>query len=98
MPIGISLQGYLAHENPPPPVGPYSCPGTYGDPRGVGVSYERGTPVLVIQGGWVFLMSEVPLYCRLLRPGGPQFRGTPVQGYLAHEKSNPPRTTTWPHV
>ena len=39
-----SLQGF-AHKNPPP-VGPYSpCPGTYGDPWGVGVSYERGTPV-----------------------------------------------------
>ena len=25
--------------------GPYSSPGTYGDPRGVGVSYKRGTPV-----------------------------------------------------
>ena len=23
------------------------CLGTYGDPRGVGVSYERGTPVQV---------------------------------------------------
>ena len=32
-----------------PPVGPYSSPmplGTYGVPRGVGVSYERSTPIL----------------------------------------------------
>jgi len=31
----------------PPPVGPTValCLGTYGDPRGVGISYERGTPV-----------------------------------------------------
>ena len=33
---------------PPPPVEPYSSlmPRIYGDPMGVGVSYERGTPVL----------------------------------------------------
>jgi len=35
-----SVQGYLAHKNPPPPV----------DPMGVGVSYERGTPVGFLQG------------------------------------------------
>ena len=42
------LQGYLAHQNPPPPQDPAValCPGSYGDPRGVGVSYERGIPVI----------------------------------------------------
>jgi len=41
------LQGYLAHKNPPPSQDPTValCLGNYGDPRGVGVSYERGTPV-----------------------------------------------------
>ena len=37
------LQGYLTHTNPPP-LRRTLCPGAYGDPRGVGVSYERGTP------------------------------------------------------
>ena len=34
---------------PPPPQDPTValCPGTCGDPRGVGVSYERGTPVFI---------------------------------------------------
>ena len=41
------LQGYLAHKNSPPPQGLTVALrlGTYGDPREVGVSYERGTPV-----------------------------------------------------
>ena len=45
----LLLQGHLAHKNPPPPQGPGSRAslGTYGDPMGVGVSYERGTPVLL---------------------------------------------------
>jgi hypothetical protein len=40
------LQGYLAHKKQPP-VGPFIalCLGTYGDPRRVGVFYERCTPV-----------------------------------------------------
>ena len=43
----ITLQGYLAHKKQPPPQEPTValCRGIYGDPRGVGVSYERGTPV-----------------------------------------------------
>ena len=47
----FSLQGYLAHKTPPPPKDPTGglCPGTYGDPRGVGVSYERGTPLLIVE-------------------------------------------------
>ena len=60
------VQGYLTHKNPPPPQDPTAalCLGTYGDPdpRGVGVSYERGTPVtsvLYVPGGRRFLMSEV---------------------------------------
>ena len=39
-------QVYLAHKNPSP-IHPTValCLGTYGDPWGVGASYERGTPV-----------------------------------------------------
>ena len=37
-----TVQGYLAHENPPPHS---SMLGTYGDPGGVGSSYVRGTKV-----------------------------------------------------
>ena len=41
------LQGYLAYKNPPPPEDPSValCLGNFGDPRGVGVFYERGTLV-----------------------------------------------------
>ena len=41
------LQGYLAHNTPPPRLDPTVALrlGTYGGPRGGGVSYERGTPV-----------------------------------------------------
>jgi len=40
------------HENPPtedPAVA--HCPGAFGDPMGVGVSYERGEPVALPQSG-----------------------------------------------
>ena len=41
------VEGYLAHKNPPSPQDPTVALylGTCGDPRGVGLSYERGTPV-----------------------------------------------------
>jgi len=41
------VQGYLAHENTSPRKEPTVALrlGTYGVPMGVGVSYERGTPV-----------------------------------------------------
>ena len=41
------LQGYLAHQNPPPLQDPTEalCLGTYGGLGRVGVSDERGTPV-----------------------------------------------------
>ena len=45
-------QGCQAGETPTPSdptVAP--CLGTYGDPRGVGVSYERGTPVTSEEDG-----------------------------------------------
>ena len=43
---GPSLQGCLAHKKTPTPLDPTvgRCLGPYGGPRGVGVSYERGTP------------------------------------------------------
>ena len=42
----LGIQGKLAQKKQP--VGLYGSPvpNTYGDPRGVGVSYERGTPVI----------------------------------------------------
>ena len=49
MDMGTGVQGYLAHKKHPP-VGPFSSPmplGPYGDPMGVGVAFERGTPVHV---------------------------------------------------
>ena len=40
-----TLQGYLAHETPPPQDPTVAlCLGFFDDPRGMGVSYERGTP------------------------------------------------------
>ena len=54
------LQGYLAHKKHPPPLDPEValCLGTYGDPRGVGVSYERGTPVKHRVSGRVHALVE----------------------------------------
>ena len=52
--IGPLIQGYLAHKKPPAPrtlVG--LCLGTYGGPMGVGISYERGTPVGNTAGGYM---------------------------------------------
>jgi hypothetical protein len=46
----LRIQRYFAHKKQPPPQDPTVaqrlCPGTYGDPGAVAVSYERGTPVL----------------------------------------------------
>jgi hypothetical protein len=53
----------------------YRCCIVSPDTRGVGVSYERGTPVQT-PGEWVFLMSEVPLY---RHQGGGHERGNPIQ-------------------
>ena len=44
------VQENLAHKKPPPPSKDPTvalCIGRYGDPRGVGVSYERGTPGVI---------------------------------------------------
>jgi len=41
---------------------------------------------MVILGGWVFLMSEVPLYSTRALP-------RELKGYLAHKKHPPP----WDH-
>ena len=54
------VQRCLAHKNPPrvnPTVA--LCLGTYGDPGGVGVSYERGTPVGLLCSGVFFSGSRV---------------------------------------
>jgi len=42
-----SLEGYLAHKTPPPPQDTTValCLGTFGDPRGVGVSHEQKLPL-----------------------------------------------------
>ena len=44
---GDGLQGYLAHKKHSPrgTIQLALCLGTYGDPRGMGVSHERGTLV-----------------------------------------------------
>ena len=52
---------------------------------------------MVVLGEWAFLMSEVPLYAlphalSSFRRRRARLRGTPVEGYLAHKKTNPPRT------
>ena len=51
--LELPIQGYLAHKNPTPSYDPTValCLGTYGGPMGVGVSYERGTPVRKTRGG-----------------------------------------------
>ena len=45
--LGTRSQGYLAHKKHPPPKDTTValCLGTYDGPKGVGVSYERGTLV-----------------------------------------------------
>ena len=46
----VPVQGYLAHKNPPPPLGPYSRSmltvlQRYQGEEGAGGTYERGSPV-----------------------------------------------------
>jgi len=56
----MSLTGVLRSYETPPPYDPTValCLGTFGDPRGVGVSDERGTPLTVslprMQGTFVY--------------------------------------------
>ena len=62
--IGASLQGYLAHEkHPTRRTLRYACVGPCGDPRGLGVSYERGTPVPLLSSaaGWLCVEEGVTL-------------------------------------
>ena len=51
----LSLQGYLAHRKDPP-VGPDSSPLPRKDSMvilgGLGVSYDRGSPVRILRGKW----------------------------------------------
>ena len=58
-----SLQGYLAHKktHPKDPTAGL-CLGAYGGPRGVAVSYERGTPVEVrtLRGPISILVPNLP--------------------------------------
>ena len=56
--------------------------GTYGDPRGVGVSYKGGTPV---EGHLSPMPFTPPPFSQACAPQR-------VQGYLAHKKLPPPRT------
>ena len=53
------VQGYLAQENKKPSYDPTAglYLGSYGGPRGVGVSYERGSPV----HGWWGCFAQVLL-------------------------------------
>ena len=59
------------------------CLGTCGDPRGGGVSYERGTPVDSTHTG-LFEEGEQMVYF----PG--VHDDYQVQGYFAHKKHPPP--------
>ena len=45
--VRLQIQGYLAHNPPPPSYHPTAglCLGPYGGPRGGTFSHERGTPV-----------------------------------------------------
>ena len=54
------------------------CLGTYGDPRGLGVSYERGNPVAVMAGVQPRVLPQDHFPQGLLRPAGmPSTRGLP---------------------
>ena len=65
------------------------CLGTYGDPRGVGVAYERGTRVLRGMGFVRWDYFQVATLARFAPyPKGQDQK--PVQGYLAHKKPPPP--------
>ena len=44
---------------------------------------------MVVLGGWVFLISEVPLYVGEASPV------STLQGYLAHKNVPPPATPQW---
>jgi len=70
-----SLQGYLVHKKAPPPS--TLCLGSYGGPRGLGVSYERGTPVL--QGTQTTCSTRLSLRTA----SRPEKKRAGVQGYLA---------------
>ena len=43
--LSQGLKRYLAHQKTPNPLEAL-CPETFGDPMGVGISYERGTPAV----------------------------------------------------
>jgi len=81
--------------------------GTYGDPRGVGVSYERGTPARlpridrcasVAPGVSIDAEREAThtphavLGIYLNRSEASAEVQNNLQGYLAHKKQRPPRT------
>ena len=56
---GTPVQGYLAHKTPPsydPTVA--LCRSTYGDPRGVGVSSERGKPAALSHSDRAHILSD----------------------------------------
>ena len=59
---GVESTGVPRSQEPPPPQDPTValCLGTYGDPRGVGVSYERGTPVLAALRSVSLLRADLP--------------------------------------
>ena len=68
------------------------CLGTYGDPKGVGVSYERGTPETfaivaspreMTQGFSVSFLPKGEVFAQI-------GRNRNLQGYLAHKKPTPP--------
>jgi len=87
------LQGCLAHPKQPPCTTlQYTvalCVRTFGDPREVGVSYERGTPVAKRR-------ERQTQAAETHGPNGSQHRywipapSLELQGYLAHKNPPPP--------
>ena len=63
-----TIRGYLAHKKHPPPQDPTVglCLGTYGDPVGLGVCYERGTLPCIAEVPFLVLPRE-----ELLRAASP---------------------------
>ena len=68
----VCLQGYLAHKETQPPRTTGLCLGAHGGPRGLAVSYKRGTPVALLQDPRAVRVRilECPLRVQLLAPHG----------------------------
>ena len=84
------MQGYLAHKKQDPTVA--LCVGTYGGPMGVGVSYERGTPLAKWKGH-----QDAHVH-RVSRGHGQVTLFDALRGYVAHKKQYLPRALQYDHA